>query len=131
MGGAYVFVVQPCHPPDVNGFPIEMLLLVHTLKLSSAMRITAVFGYFPYSRQDSKVGPSRRNCCEPRRPQPKPRIPIGAAVVAQMVESMGKNPHAPHSTFLFSSSPPPKERTASHGGPSQRPDPGVLPQVPR
>jgi hypothetical protein len=53
--GADVYVIQPVSPPTVNKHLMELLLLVHTLKLSSAKRITAIVPYYPYSRQDRFV----------------------------------------------------------------------------
>jgi len=71
--GSDVFVIQPTCPP-VSNHLMELLLLIHTLKLSSAKRITAVIPYFGYARQDRKV---------------KPRVPISASAVAQLIEKMG------------------------------------------
>lgn len=59
---------------DINTAMIELLLLVHTLKLSSAKRITAIVPYFGYSRQDRKS---------------EPRVPISASMVAQLLQAMG------------------------------------------
>lgn len=59
---------------DVNTAMMELLLLIHTLKLSSAKRITAIVPYFAYSRQDRKV---------------QARVPISASAVAQLIQSMG------------------------------------------
>ena len=52
-----------CHPTcanyernlNVNEAVMELLLLIHTVKLSSAKRITAVIPHFAYARQDRKV----------------------------------------------------------------------------
>jgi len=71
--GSDVFIIQPTCPP-VSNHLMELLLLIHTLKLSSAKRITAVIPYFGYARQDRKV---------------KPRVPISASAVAQLIEKMG------------------------------------------
>jgi len=71
--GADVFVVQPMCPPNVNDNIMELLLLIHTLRLSSAKRVTAICPYYGYGRQDRKV---------------KPRVPISASAVAQLLEAM-------------------------------------------
>jgi ribose-phosphate pyrophosphokinase len=71
--GADVFVVQPtCTPVDTNLF--ELLLMIDALKRASADRITAVLPYYGYARQDRKD---------------KPRVPISAKLVAQMIEVAG------------------------------------------
>lgn len=74
--GSDVFIIQPTCPPDVNGHLMELLLLIHTLKLASAKRISVIMPYYGYARQDRKV---------------KPRTPISASAVAQLIEAMG--PH--------------------------------------
>ncbi len=71
--GADVFIIQPTCPPNVNDNLVELLLLINTLRLSSAKRITAVIPYYGYARQDQKV---------------KPRVPISAAAVARLLYSM-------------------------------------------
>ncbi|HKW97935.1 MAG TPA: ribose-phosphate pyrophosphokinase [Bryobacteraceae bacterium] len=71
--GADVFVVQPtCTPVDHH--LMELLFMVHALKLSSAERITAVIPYYGYARQDRKD---------------KPRVPISAKLVARLIEAAG------------------------------------------
>ncbi len=71
--GADCFIVQPtCRPVDQN--LIELLLFIQALKLSSAERITAVLPYYGYGRQDRKD---------------KPRVPISAKLVAQLIETAG------------------------------------------
>jgi ribose-phosphate pyrophosphokinase len=72
--GADVFLIQPTCPPDINTHLVELLLLLQTLQLSSAKRITCVLPYYGYARQDRKT---------------KPRVPISAAAVATMIETMG------------------------------------------
>jgi ribose-phosphate pyrophosphokinase len=71
--GADVFVVQPtCTPVDHH--IMELLFMIHALKLSSAERITAVLPYYGYARQDRKD---------------KPRVPISAKLVASLIEASG------------------------------------------
>lgn len=70
--GKDVYIIQPTCPPNVNTNWMELLLLVHTLKLSSAKSVTCVVPYFGYARQDRKT---------------KPRTPISASCVAQLLES--------------------------------------------
>ena len=71
--GADCFVVQPtCRPVEFH--LMELLLLIHDLKLSSAERITAVLPYYGYGRQDRKD---------------KPRVPISAKLVASLLERAG------------------------------------------
>jgi len=73
MRGTDAFIIQPTCP-DVNKNLMELLLLTHTLVLASAKRITAVVPYFGYARQDRKT---------------RPRVPISASAVSQLIESMG------------------------------------------
>src|SRR5580700_810512 len=63
--GADCFVVQPTCAP-VESHLMELLVMIHDLKLSSAERITAVLPYYGYGRQDRKD---------------KPRVPISAKLV--------------------------------------------------
>eukprot|EP01062_Namystynia_karyoxenos_P011147 TRINITY_DN1396_c0_g1_i1.p1 TRINITY_DN1396_c0_g1~~TRINITY_DN1396_c0_g1_i1.p1 ORF type:complete len:380 (+),score=131.99 TRINITY_DN1396_c0_g1_i1:84-1223(+) len=75
--GDDVFIIQPtCGSPeiDINSAQVELLLLIHTLRLASVKRITAIVPYFAYARQDRKT---------------KPRVPISASCVAQMLMAMG------------------------------------------
>mmetsp|Transcript_33256 Transcript_33256/g.93238 ORF Transcript_33256/g.93238 Transcript_33256/m.93238 type:complete len:379 (+) Transcript_33256:263-1399(+) len=74
--GADLYVVQPICPPNLNDNLMELLLLLHTAKLSSAHRVTAVVPYYGYARQSQKK---------------KPRVPIAASAVAQLIEAM--SPH--------------------------------------
>ena len=71
--GADVFVVQPTSMP-VDHHIMELLFIIHALKLSSAERITAVLPYYGYARQDRKD---------------KPRVPISAKLVAKVIEAAG------------------------------------------
>jgi ribose-phosphate pyrophosphokinase len=71
--GADVFVVQPCHYP-VDQHLLELLLMIDAFKRASAWRITAVLPYYCYARQDRKD---------------KPRVPISAKLVADLLETAG------------------------------------------
>ncbi len=71
--GTDVFVVQPiCSPP--NETLMELLILLDTLKRSSATRVNAVLPYYGYARQDKKD---------------KPRVPITAKLVADLISTAG------------------------------------------
>ncbi|HEV8384616.1 MAG TPA: ribose-phosphate pyrophosphokinase, partial [Candidatus Acidoferrales bacterium] len=71
--GADVFVVQPCSNP-VDFHLLELLLMIDAFKRASAWRITAVMPYYCYARQDRKD---------------KPRVPISAKLVADLLETAG------------------------------------------
>jgi ribose-phosphate pyrophosphokinase len=71
--GADVFVVQPCCHP-VDNHLLELLLMIDAFKRASAWRITAVLPYYCYARQDRKD---------------KPRVPISAKLVADLLETAG------------------------------------------
>lgn len=73
--GRDVFVVQSTSTPG-NDHLMELLILIDALKRASAWRITAVMPYFGYARQDRKV---------------KPRVPITAKLVADMLTAAGAN----------------------------------------
>ena len=71
--GADVFVIQPCcHPVDHH--LVELLMMIDAFKRASAWRITAVIPYYCYARQDRKD---------------KPRVPISAKLVADLLETAG------------------------------------------
>jgi len=71
--GCDVFVIQPtCSPANTN--LMELLILLDTLRRSSAERVTAVIPYYGYARQDRKV---------------KPRTPITAKLVADLIVTAG------------------------------------------
>ncbi len=72
--GSYVFFIQSTFAPADN--LLELLLMIDTAKRASAGYITAVIPYFGYARQDRKD---------------KPRVPISAKVIAQMLEAAGAN----------------------------------------
>eukprot|EP00667_Euglena_gracilis_P014459 EG_transcript_14984 len=75
--GDDVFILQPtCASSgsiDLNTSVMELLLLIHTLRLASAKRITAVVPHFAYARQDRKT---------------EARVPISASAVAQLLMAM-------------------------------------------
>ena len=68
-----VFVVQSFAAP-INDAIMELLIMVDTLKRSSAGRVTAVIPYFGYGRTDKKD---------------QPRVPITARLVAKLVGVAG------------------------------------------
>ncbi|MFZ1666525.1 MAG: ribose-phosphate pyrophosphokinase [Flavobacteriales bacterium] len=70
--GEVVFIVQSTMPPSDNLF--ELLLMVDAAKRASAKRIVAVIPYFGFARQDRKD---------------KPRVSIGAKLVANMLTAAG------------------------------------------
>jgi ribose-phosphate pyrophosphokinase len=70
--GELVFIVQSTFPPSDNLF--ELLMMVDAAKRASAKRIVAVMPYFGFARQDRKD---------------KPRVSIGARLVANMLTAAG------------------------------------------
>lgn len=70
--GARVFIIGSTHPGPEN--LMEMLLMLDAAKRASARHITAVMPYFGWARQDRKD---------------KPRVPIGAKLVAKLLEAAG------------------------------------------
>ena len=70
--GADVFIVQSTFPPADN--LMELLMMVDAAKRASARRIVAILPYFGLARQDRKD---------------KPRVPIGAKLVANMLAAAG------------------------------------------
>ena len=72
--GQDVFIVQSTTPPSDNLF--ELLLMVDAAKRASARKIIAVMPYFGFARQDRKD---------------KPRVAIGAKLVANMLMAAGVN----------------------------------------
>jgi ribose-phosphate pyrophosphokinase len=73
--GTDVFIVQPtCTPVDQH--LVELCVMIDAFRRSSASRITAVMPYYGYARQDRKD---------------KPRVPISAKLVANLVSAAGTN----------------------------------------
>ena len=75
--GEDVFVIASTCQTDaigVNTSVMELLLMIHTLKLASARRIVAIMPHYGYARQDRKT---------------QSRVPISAAAVAKMITEMG------------------------------------------
>ena len=70
--GSHVFLIQSTPPPSEN--LMELLLMIDAAKRASAYKIVAVMPYFGYARQD-KTG--------------KPRVPIGAKLVANLLTAAG------------------------------------------
>tara|TARA_B100001175_G_scaffold314285_1_gene323347 strand:+ start:852 stop:1784 length:933 start_codon:yes stop_codon:yes gene_type:complete len=70
--GARIFIVGSTQPSSEN--LMEMLLMLDAAKRASARHITAVIPYFGWARQDRKD---------------KPRVPIGAKLIAKLLESAG------------------------------------------
>lgn len=73
MRGKDVFVIQSLSYP-VNHHLVELCLILDALKRSNINSVTVVLPYYGYARQDRKV---------------KPRVPISAKVVADMVQAIG------------------------------------------
>ncbi|MBA4421277.1 MAG: ribose-phosphate diphosphokinase [Anaerolinea sp.] len=71
--GQDCYVVQTTSTP-VHRNLMELLILIQTLRLDSAARITAVIPYLCYARSDKKD---------------QPRVPITARLVADMIEVAG------------------------------------------
>jgi ribose-phosphate pyrophosphokinase len=100
--GQDVYVIQTTSSP-VHYNLMELLIMVQTVRLDSAARITAVVPYLCYGRSDKKD---------------QPRVPITARLVADMLESAGADrymtfdPHAGQLQGFFSI--PGDVLTASH-----------------
>ncbi len=70
--GNFVFIVQSTNMPTDNLF--ELLLMIDAARRASAYKIVAVIPYFGFARQDRKD---------------KPRVSIGAKMVANLLEAAG------------------------------------------
>lgn len=70
--GCTVYIIQSTFPPADN--LLELLLLIDAAKRASAYKIVAVIPYFGFARQDRKD---------------KPRAPIGAKLVANLLTAAG------------------------------------------
>ncbi|MDF1676621.1 MAG: ribose-phosphate pyrophosphokinase [Vicingaceae bacterium] len=70
--GSDVFIIQSTFPPADN--LMELLMMIDAAKIASARRIVAIIPYFGLARQDRKD---------------KPRVPIGAKLVANMLAAAG------------------------------------------
>jgi ribose-phosphate pyrophosphokinase len=73
--GRDAFIIQSTCTP-VNDNLMQLLIIMDALRRASAKRITAVIPYYGYGRQDRKV---------------KPRVPISAKLVADLVTVSGAN----------------------------------------
>jgi len=100
--GKDVYVIQTTSSP-VHYNLMELLIMIQTIRLDSAARITAVVPYLCYGRSDKKD---------------QPRVPITAKLVADMIERAGADrymtfdPHAGQIQGFFSI--PGDVLTASH-----------------
>lgn len=100
--GQDVYVIQTTSSP-VHRNLMELLIMIQTLRLDSAARITAVVPYLCYGRSDKKD---------------QPRVPITARLVADLIEVAGADrymtldPHAGQIQGFFSV--PGDVLTASH-----------------
>ena len=100
--GQDVYVIQTTSSP-VHYNLMELLIMIQTVRLESAARITAVVPYLCYGRSDKKD---------------QPRVPITARLVADMIERAGADrymtfdPHAGQIQGFFSI--PGDVLTASH-----------------
>lgn len=70
--GCEVFLIQSTFPPSDN--LMELMLMVDAAKRASAYKVNIVMPYMGYTRQDRKD---------------KPRVSIGAKVVAEFIQSVG------------------------------------------
>ncbi len=72
--GCTVFIIQSTFPPAEN--LMELLMMIDGARRASAHQVVAVIPYFGWARQDRKD---------------RPRVPIGAKLVANMLSAAGAN----------------------------------------
>lgn len=70
--GCTVFIIQSTFPPSDN--LMELLMMIDAARRASAHQVVAVMPYFGWARQDRKD---------------RPRVPIGAKLVANMLMAAG------------------------------------------
>ena len=70
--GCTVFIIQSTFPPSDN--LMELLMMIDAARRASAYKVVAVIPYFGWARQDRKD---------------RPRVPIGAKLVANMLVAAG------------------------------------------
>ncbi len=72
--GSHVFIIQSTFAPSDN--LMELLLMIDAAKRASAKQVVAVIPYYGFARQDRKD---------------KPRVPIGAKLIANLLTAAGVN----------------------------------------
>jgi ribose-phosphate pyrophosphokinase len=72
--GSDVFIIQSTFAPSDN--LMELLLMIDAAKRASANQVVAVIPYYGFARQDRKD---------------KPRVPIGAKLIANILTAAGVN----------------------------------------
>jgi ribose-phosphate pyrophosphokinase len=72
--GSDVFIIQSTFAPSDN--LMELLLMIDAAKRASSKQVVAVIPYFGFARQDRKD---------------KPRVPIGAKLIANLLTAAGVN----------------------------------------
>ena len=82
--GATVFILQSTFPPTEN--LMELLLTIDAAKRASADKVIAVMPYFGWARQDRKD---------------KPRVSIGAKLVANLIKAAGWTAFSDAFTFAL------------------------------
>ena len=81
--GHYIFICQSTFTPSDN--LMELLLIIDAAKRASADYIAVVIPYFGYARQDRKD---------------KPRVPISAKLIAELLQAAGADRIMNHTLFL-------------------------------